>query len=167
MEPWRRLDEADAEEARLLLARCCGARAWVEGMMARRPFGDRATLLAAAREVWLALAPGDWREGFAHHPKIGDREALRQRFAATGHLSEREQAGVDSATDGVISALAGANRAYQERFGYIFIVCATGKSAGEMLAMLEERMRNDPGTEIRVAADEQARITEIRLLELH
>lgn len=135
-------------------------------MLGRRPFGGGETLLRAAREEWFALAPADWREAFAHHPKIGDRETLRRRFAATRHLSEKEQAGVDGASEDVLTALATANRTYEERFGYIFIVCATGRRADDMLAMLESRLLNDPETEIRIAAEEQARITELRLRQL-
>lgn len=135
-------------------------------MLARRPFGSRDGLLATAREEWFALSPADWREAFAHHPKIGDREALRRRFAATRHLSATEQSGVNTASVDVLSALAEGNRAYEERFGYIFIVCATGRSAEEMLAMLRTRLDNDFDTEIRIAAQEQAQITELRLSQL-
>src|SRR5829696_7853445 len=95
MEPWHRLDLAAADEARELLRRCCGAAAWVERMMGRRPFGSRAALLAAARDEWFALGRADWLEAFGHHPKIGDHESLRQRLATTAHLSEREQSGVE------------------------------------------------------------------------
>lgn len=163
MEPWRRLDDADAAEARRLLTTCCGASRWVERMLARRPFGDRETLLGAARREWFALSSADWREAFTHHPRIGDRE-LGRRFAATRHLSAQEQSGVDAASEEIIAALAAGNRAYEERFGYVFIVCATGKSAKEMLELLEQRMPNDAETELRIAATEQANITEIRLL---
>jgi 2-oxo-4-hydroxy-4-carboxy-5-ureidoimidazoline decarboxylase len=163
MEPWRRLDEAYPDAARTLLARCCGATRWVERMLVRRPFGNREGMHAAAREEWWALTPDDWREAFTHHPKIGDRDALRTRFAAIRALSEQEQSGVVEASDAVLDRLAAGNREYEERFGYIFIVCATGKSAGEMLRLLEERLGNDAAVEIRIAAEEQSRITAIRL----
>ncbi len=132
-------------------------------MLVRRPFGSRDALLACARAEWGALDDRDRREAFTHHPKIGDREALRQRFPSTHALSAREQAGVDGAPDAVLDALAEANRRYEERFGYIFIVCASGLSAGEMLAMLNARLDNDPGHEIQIAAGEQAKITALRL----
>jgi 2-oxo-4-hydroxy-4-carboxy-5-ureidoimidazoline decarboxylase len=164
MEPPLRLDTADVNEARALLQRCCGSTSWVEAMLARRPFGTRDILLADARDVWFTLDPADWLEAFNHHPKIGDRGALRARFAATRHLSEKEQAGVDSASDDTLNALAEANAEYEKKFGYIFIVCASGKTAGEMLEMLRERLNNDPDAEIRIAAEEQAKITELRLL---
>ncbi|HET7220621.1 MAG TPA: 2-oxo-4-hydroxy-4-carboxy-5-ureidoimidazoline decarboxylase, partial [Vicinamibacterales bacterium] len=103
------------------------------------------------------------REAFRHHPQIGDRDALRRRFPATHHLSEREQAGVAEAGSDILAALAADNQKYVDKFGYIFIVCAAGKSAGEMLALLRHRLDNDPRAEIRIAAEEQARITALRL----
>lgn len=166
MDASTRLDEADLDTARRRLTRCCGAARWVDGMLARRPFGDDDRLLTAAREVWFALDEADWREAFAHHPRIGDRDALRARFPLTAALSAREQAGVTGASDAVLDRLAEANRAYEARFGYIFIVCATGKSAEEMLALLRARLPNAPEVEIRIAAEEQARITALRLLSL-
>ena len=132
-------------------------------MLARRPFGSRDALLEAAREEWWALSPDDWLEAFSHHPRIGDRAALAARFPATHHLSAREQAAAVDATEDVLTALADANQAYVDRFGVIFIVCATGKSADEMLALLEARLPNDRATEIRTAAEEQAKITQLRL----
>jgi 2-oxo-4-hydroxy-4-carboxy-5-ureidoimidazoline decarboxylase len=132
-------------------------------MLLRRPFGGVPALLTAAREEWFALAPDDWRDAFAHHPKIGDLGALRARFAATAALAEREQAGVAGAPDAILEALAEGNRAYEQRFGFIFIVCAAGRSAGEMLDMLRARLRNDPRTELLIAAEEQAQITARRL----
>jgi 2-oxo-4-hydroxy-4-carboxy-5-ureidoimidazoline decarboxylase len=135
-------------------------------MVQRRPFGNMDRLLAAARDEWFGLTESDWREAFADHPKIGDRAALERRFAQTRHLSAKEQAGVDTAPEDVLADLAQANRLYEERFGYIFIVCATGRSADEMLRLLRQRLHNDPATEIRGAAEEQARITTLRLAGL-
>jgi 2-oxo-4-hydroxy-4-carboxy-5-ureidoimidazoline decarboxylase len=123
-------------------------------------------MLSAARQEWFSLSAVDWREAFGHHPKIGERDALGRRFAATAQLSEREQRGVAGASDDVLTALADDNRAYEAKFGYIFIVCATGRTADEMLAMLQQRLGNDPAHEIHIAAAEQARITELRLLGL-
>lgn len=136
-------------------------------MLALRPFGATDVLLSAARREWFALTPEDWKEAFAHHPKIGDRAALRARFPVTHHLSEREQAGMGTAPDQIIEALAQANAAYARRFGYIFIICATGKSAKEMLDLLTARLQNDPVMEVRIAAEEQAKITELRLKQLN
>jgi 2-oxo-4-hydroxy-4-carboxy-5-ureidoimidazoline decarboxylase len=166
MEPWKRLDSASPQEARRLLTTCCASSAWVERMLHRRPFGSADALVTAAREAWLNLTHTDWLEAFSHHPKIGDRASLATRFAATAYLSAQEQSGIDDATAQVLKDLAAGNRAYEEKFGYIFIVCATGKSAGEMLALLRERLRNNKETEIRVAAEEQGKITELRLERL-
>ena len=163
MEPWQQLDLASLPEARRLLTTCCGSSAWVERMLRRRPFGSEARLTTAAREAWADLTHTDWLEAFGHHPKIGDRASLAKRFAATAHLSAREQRGVEDATAQVLDDLAAGNRAYEDTFGYIFIVCASGKSAAEMLALLQQRLHNDAATEIRVAAEEQLRITELRL----
>jgi 2-oxo-4-hydroxy-4-carboxy-5-ureidoimidazoline decarboxylase len=160
------LDRASEADARAALSRCCGSTRWVERMLARRPFGTLALLRAAARTEWFALSPSDWREAFTHHPKIGDREALRRRFARTGDLSEREQSGVATATEEVLVELREANAAYEARFGFVFIVCATGLSALEMLGMLRRRFDNEPAEEIRIAAEEQAKITDLRLLGL-
>jgi 2-oxo-4-hydroxy-4-carboxy-5-ureidoimidazoline decarboxylase len=132
-------------------------------MIARRPFADGTASLEAARVEWFALGREDWLEAFSHHPKIGDVESLRGRFPATHELSTREQAAVLDASDSTLAALADANRAYEEKFGYIFIVCASDRTAEEMLAFLRARLSNDPGTEIRIAAEEQARITALRL----
>jgi 2-oxo-4-hydroxy-4-carboxy-5-ureidoimidazoline decarboxylase len=163
MAPWQRLDSASEADARALLARCCGSTRWIERLLARRPFGSQETLLSAARDDWFALDPSDWREAFSQHPKIGDRDALGTRFDATRSLSAREQAGVAGASDQVLDALAEGNADYERRFGFIFIVCASGKTAEEMLGLLRTRLGNDPGREIQIAAAEQAKITALRL----
>jgi len=163
MELWRTIDLEPDEEARRVLQRACGSTRWIERMIARRPFGSQPALLSAARQEWFALSKSDWLEAFSHHPKIGDTNALRQRFAATHDLSEREQAGVSGASEDTLATLAERNRAYEDRFGYIFIVCATGLTAEEMLARLESRIGNNPRVEIGIAAEEQAKITAIRL----
>ena len=166
MASWRRLDEASAAEARELLRTCCGSTRWVERMEARRPFGNQQALLSSAAEVWWSLGEDAWREAFAQHPKIGDRDALERRFATTARLSAVEQRGVEGARSEVLNALSEANHLYEETFGYIFIVCARGRSAEEMLALLRDRLPNDPAVELRVAAAEQAAITSLRLIEL-
>ena len=164
MDAWQDIDQAAPGEASRLLTRACGSSRWVDRMMVRRPFGSRDALLAAAQEEWNRLTENDWREAFTHHPKIGDRSALRERFPATHALSAREQAGVDGVGDAVLEALADGNRQYEERFGYIFIVCASGLTAAEMLEMLTARLENDPAREIQIAAAEQAKITALRLV---
>ena len=164
MERWRRIDGASDDEARELLRTCCGAAHWVDRMLARRPFITAAAALAAAREEWFALSPDDWREAFGQHPRIGDRESLRQKLEASRELSEREQSGAIGASDEVLTALLQANRDYEAKFGYIFIVCATGRTAEEMLAILRARLLNEPAVEIHIAAAEHARICDLRLL---
>jgi len=166
MEPWQRLDAATPEDARRLLLMCCGSTGWVEAMLARRPFGGTQALLEAADDVWRRQSEADWKEAFSHHPTIGERNLQQARFESTRHLSAAEQAGVADAADQVLADLADANRLYETRFGYVFIICATGRSAAEMLTALQSRLSNDPATELRVAAGEQARITAIRLSAL-
>ena len=166
MESSLRLDSASPDDAREMLRTCCGSSVWVERMMARRPFGNQDALLAAARDEWFGMSPQEWRDAFSHHPMIGDRAALERRFASTRHLSQQEQAGVTAARGQVLDALADGNRAYLEKFGYIFIVCAAGRSAEEMLGILRTRLKHDPAMEIRIAAAEHAAITERRLLGL-
>ena len=131
--------------------------------MARRPFANDAKLLFAARNEWFGLVESDWLEAFSHHPRIGDRAALEARFPNTHDLSSKEQASVGEAHEDVLSALAEANNAYYDKFGFIFIVCATGKTADEMLALLQTRLGNERAAELRIAAEEQARITALRL----
>ena len=159
----RELDTATDADARALLARACGSSRWVDRMMERRPFGNDARLLRTARIEWFGLTEADWLEAFSHHPQIGDRTSLATRFPATHDLSAKEQAGIGHAHDAVLSALAEANATYLDRFGFIFIVCATGKTAEEMLALLRARLPNSRATELRIAAEEQAKITALRL----
>jgi 2-oxo-4-hydroxy-4-carboxy-5-ureidoimidazoline decarboxylase len=163
MEPSRRLDLASRAEARALLFRCCGSTRWVDLMLERRPFATMDALLDGARLIWQSLGPDDWKEAFRHHPRIGDRRATDERFASIRTLSQHEQAGLADATTDEVEALVEGNRAYESRFGFVFLVCATGKPAAELLARLRERLANDPATELRIAAGEQAKITAIRL----
>jgi 2-oxo-4-hydroxy-4-carboxy-5-ureidoimidazoline decarboxylase len=161
------LNHAADDELGALLRRCCGAERWVLGMRALRPFSSEGALLEAADAVWGVLDARDYLEAFSQHPRIGDDVAqLRARFGDTASLASAEQASVREADEAVLHALRDANEAYYARFGYIFIVCATGKSAPEMLALLRARLRNDPERELGVAAAEQAAITKLRLRKL-
>jgi len=136
-------------------------------MLALRPFASTPQLLTAAREIWSRLDRGDYLEAFSHHPRIGaDLDELATRFASTAGLSTREQSGTRTADRATLLALHTDNQRYLERFGYIFIVCATGKSATEMLELLRARLTNDPAEELPIAAEEQAKITAIRLSQL-
>lgn len=134
--------------------------------MAYFPADDLVELLEDAEEMWYACSKEDWKEAFTHHPKIGDVESLTKKFASTGEWASGEQSGVNVAAKETIEALAEGNRLYEEKFGYIFIVCATGKSAEEMLGLLKSRLSNSPNEEIQIAADEQNMITKLRLEKL-
>lgn len=161
------IDVMSPEEAHEALTRCCGAERWVRGMLERRPFGDAGALMRAADEVWASMEEADLLEAFAHHPRIGaDMDELKRRFASTSAWASGEQAAARGASEETLRALRDGNLAYEARFGFIFIVCATGKSAEEMLALLRARIDNDRADELRVAAGEQARITRIRLAKL-
>ncbi|MET0790326.1 MAG: 2-oxo-4-hydroxy-4-carboxy-5-ureidoimidazoline decarboxylase [Polyangiaceae bacterium] len=161
------LDSLPEAEARQLLARCCGASRWVESMLGARPFRSPQALLAQADAVWVGLEGTDYLEAFSHHPEIGaDLAELRKKFASTAELSLGEQAGAANASEAVLLALRSGNQAYRERFGYSFIVCATGKSAAEMLSLLEQRLANPAESELHNAAAEQAKITRLRLEKL-
>jgi 2-oxo-4-hydroxy-4-carboxy-5-ureidoimidazoline decarboxylase len=160
------LNALPIDRAREAFARCCGATVWVDAMCAARPFADRAALLEHADMAARALGREDWLDAFAHHPRIGDVEALRRRFATTAAWARDEQRGAASASEQVLTALADGNRTYERRFGYIFIVCAAGKSADEMLEILESRLGNDPARELAIASAEQRAITRSRLEKL-
>jgi len=152
MTPLDHLNAQPEPEARKALERCCGATRWIGPMVTRRPF--------------LNEVAEDILEAFRHHPRIGNLEGLRKKFTTTATWASGEQAGVRQAPEAVLERLAEGNRLYEEKFGHIFIVCATGRSADEMLAILEGRLPNDPEQELRIAAEEQAKITRIRLEKL-
>lgn len=135
--------------------------------MENYPFASHAVIMAEAENAWYgACDEKDWLEAFTHHPKIGDTKSLKEKFASTSHLAGKEQAGVEDASDEIIEKLAQANRAYEDQFGFIFIVCATGKSAGEMLRLMEDRLENSREEELLVAMGEQHKITVLRLKKL-
>ena len=148
------------------LATCCGATAWVTALNGQFPFSAAPALYEAAERTWHNLTEADWREAFTHHPKIGNVRALKEKFASTATWAAGEQGAVQQASQATLEALAAGNAAYERKFGYIFIVCATGKSAAEMLALLQARLPNDPSQEIHVAMAEQANITRLRLEKL-
>ena len=158
------LPESDLADA---LRKCCGSTTWVDNMLAIFPVADEKTLMEGANNVWNKLSEFDWREAFTHHPKIGgDVAALREKFASTSTWAEGEQAAVRQASQVILEALAAGNAEYEQKFGYIFIVCATGKSAEEMLALLQARLPNKPEDELKIAGGEQDKITHIRLEKL-
>lgn len=158
-----RLNGLSAAEARAELLRCCGASRWAERMTGARPFASEAALFEAADRLWGALGEADWYEAFAAHPRIGSKRDVASAPAGTKAWAAGEQKGTDGASADLLADLAAANRAYEERFGFIFLICATGKSAGEMLAACRERLAHERADEVRIAAEEQRKITRLRL----
>ncbi len=160
------LNGIPAPEAAERLRSCCGSGRWVESMLRRRPFENVEALLAAADDAWRGTGPADWDEAFAHHPRIGERHAAAPVSAAARAWSAGEQGAATGADRATRAALAEANQAYERRFGRIYLVCAAGRSAEDLLADIETRMRNDPERERAVAVDEQRKITRLRLRAL-
>jgi OHCU decarboxylase len=160
LEHWNELprDEAVAE-----LLHCCGSRAWAETVADARPFASTEALLDTADAAWRALAAEDWLEAFRAHPRIGERTAAAQRGA---EWSAQEQANVLAAGGEALAELAALNRLYEQRFGHIFIICASGLGPDEVLEALRWRVDNDPAEELHIAAEEQRKITRIRLERL-
>lgn len=161
-----RLNRLPRDEAERELLTCCGSRRWAARMAESRPFATLDEALARADDVWWALDPADWLEAFRSHPRIGERTAEAGQSEREAGWSRGEQAGVDSAAADTRRALAEGNAEYERRFGHIFIVCASGLSAEEMLERLERRLGNDAETEMRVAAEEQRRIAGMRLRKM-
>ena len=151
------------EEAAKEILPCCGSKAWAHGMASRRPISDEAALLAASDEVWRELPESDWMEAFRSHPRIGESRSPASAFARSAAWSGEEQQNIGAASEDIKTALAEGNRAYEQRFHRIFIVCATGKSAQEILEILRRRLGNDEATELHEAAEEQRQIAQLRL----
>ena len=151
-------------QAESVLVDCCGSSRWAASVAAQRPYPDKEALYKAADAVWWKLGRTDWLEAFSHHPQIGDNPASGSD--SSRKWAEGEQSGARAATDDVKARLARANRAYFDKFGYIYIVCATGKTAEGMLAILNQRLQNDEAGELSVAAEQQRLITRIRLDKL-
>ena len=141
-----------------MLRRCCSSTRWVDRMVAGVPYASDASLFAAAERVWWDLEQEDWLEAFRAHPRIGER--------GPDAWSRGEQAGVDAAAAETRRHLAQGNQAYERRFGHVYLVCATGRDATELLSDLGSRLRNDATSELRIAAAEQAKITRLRLEKL-
>ena len=142
---------------------CCASERWANGMALARPFKTQEHLLEVADKLWATCNREDFYQAFGAHPRIGNINSLKQKYADTQHMASNEQAGVNDATDEILQALAQSNQTYEEKFGYIFIVCATGKSAREMLDILQSRLPNSLTDELPIAAAEQHKITRIRL----
>jgi OHCU decarboxylase len=160
------LNNLSEEEAFNELLKCCGSQNWAWQMVSSRPLRSFEELIQKADAVWWTLDRDAWLEAFRSHPKIGESKASAKVSTQSEGWSGQEQAGIHHAATQTLAELAKLNREYEEKFGFIFIVCATGKSSDEMLAILKSRIGNDLETELPVAACEQAKITEIRLGKL-
>jgi OHCU decarboxylase len=158
-----RWNELSADEAAREVLDCCGSAKWARELAARRPLKNESTIVAASDEIWNRLPAEDWLEAFSKHPRIGERKAPRQASTQSAEWSEQEQKQATSGEESVQTALAKGNSEYESKFGRVFIVCATGKTAAEMLNILQRRMRNDEVTELKEAAEEQRKITNLRL----
>lgn len=160
------LNELSDNAAISELLKCCGSTRWATEVAKLRPFASPAELYEAANTVWWSLDREEWLEAFRSHPKIGERKAEVQNTAQAQKWSQQEQSAVQKSTQETIDSLARLNGEYEKKFGYIYIVCASAKSAAEMLGILQERLGNTPINELPIAAAEQARITELRLAKL-
>ena len=155
------LNNMDQRELKELLYQCCGSRGWSKMMLTHFPTEDLVELIENAEEAWNECSEEEWKEAFSQHHRIGDLETLKARFE--GNAAGEEQASVKSASRETLEELARANEEYEKKFGYIFIVCASGKSPEELLELMKSRMNNPPAIEMRIAADEQMKITRLRL----
>jgi 2-oxo-4-hydroxy-4-carboxy-5-ureidoimidazoline decarboxylase len=157
---WNGLPQEEAERE---ILSCCGSRTWAALMATRRPIHDEASLLAASDIAWQNLSEADWLEAFRSHPRIGEAHAEKTVAAQSAEWSAQEQQNAAAADEALKMALKWGNREYERKFGRIFIVCATGKSAGEILEILRLRLHNEEAMELQQAAEEQRKIMHIRL----
>jgi allantoicase len=161
-----RFNRLPHQRALRALLDCCGSKKWAQQMAARRPFAGESELFEVADKTWSALAREDWLEAFLHHPPIGEKRANAKQSATASRWSAKEQSSAQKAAPEVLEALTAQNRSYAEKFGYVFLICATGKSSEEILRALRQRLPNDRDSELRIAAEEQRRITRLRLEKL-
>ena len=158
----KRFNELSGQDAETLLLTLCGSSRWANALAARRPFTDAEHLQHAAGNLWFYLDEADWLEAFAQHPRIGEHVAAAEPASFQAH-SGAEQAGVLLSLNGSAAALTQGNQAYEQRFGFLYIVCASGRTAPELLAVLEQRLQNDRRTELHEAARQQGMITALRI----
>ena len=156
-------NELDPKQANGIFLQCCGSHQWVDAVCKDMPFSDATHMHRVIDGAFNAMAKKDWLEAFAHHPMIGDVKSIREKFASTAHLASNEQSGALGADEKIYTELADYNKRYFAKFGFIFIIFATGKSADTMLSSLKKRFSNDTDTEIKNAAAEQRKITWLRL----
>lgn len=148
------------------LFKCCGCTNWVQQLSQKFPFASIEEVKAESDKIWFSCNKEHWLEAFSHHPKIGDVKSLERKFASNAQWASGEQASINSASQIVLKELKELNDAYELKFGYIFIVCATGKSAEEMLVLLKQRLQNNAAGEMKIAAIEQNKITHLRIEKL-
>ena len=160
------LNSLTDEEATKELLQCCGSKRWASATATGRPYDTLEILLATADDIWWSLNPNDWIEAFRSHPKIGEKKAADKVSAQSQQWSGQEQSGVANASNTTIDSLADLNREYEQKFGFIFIICATGKTSDEIVAALRERLPHEPAAELPIAAAEQSKITALRLKKL-
>ncbi len=151
------------EEAAREILPCCGSRTWAASMSSKRPIQDEASLVATSDVIWRSLGEPDWLEAFRSHPRIGESHAEKDAPALSSAWSAQEQQKAAAADEALKMALKWGNREYEQKFGRIFIVCATGKSADEILEILRRRLHNDEATELQEVVEEQRQIMRIRL----
>lgn len=160
------LNRLPSKEAEAEFLKCCGSTEWATEMQEARPFPSIDDLVGTADRLWWSLSGADWLEAFRAHPKIGEKKAATKQSEQAASWSAQEQSQAQQAADETKAAIAEGNRLYEYRFGFIFIICASGKSAPEILRALNERLENDTETELRCAAEEQRKITQLRLAKL-
>ena len=164
--PLLTLNSLSPARAEAEFLKCCGSKNWAQRIVAARPFESLDDLISEAHRIWWSLNPQEWLEAFHSHPKIGEKKAAALTAAEAQQWSEDEQSSINNSAPATLDELADLNRAYEQRFGYIFIVCASGKSSEEMLGILRARLDNAADQELHIAAREQAKITELRLKKL-
>jgi OHCU decarboxylase len=160
------LNSLSSSEATRELLHCCGSKRWAEAIAKGRPYSNIESLIERANDVWWSLDPGDWLEAFRSHPRIGEKKAAESASAQSRQWSGQEQAGVSNTSRETVDTLSALNQAYEQKFGFIFIICATGKTSDEMLSALRDRLGHDTAVELPIAAGEQNKITDLRLKKL-
>ena len=161
-----KINNADNEELYRIFEHCCCAPSWIKKMIHARPFANKAELIHTSEKAFSTLTEADYLTAFEGHPQIGNLETLAKKYANTSTTASHEQSGMSTAEKSVLKSMQSLNIEYLARFGFIFIVCASGKSAQEMLELIEGRINNDRQSELMIAGNEQAKITQIRLEQL-
>ena len=162
----RRLNQLSADLAEAEFLKCCGSTRWAKLMTEARPFANFEEVSSKADEIWVSLGEDDWFEAFRAHPKIGEGKAAAAQSQQAANWSAQEQSQAQQAAEETKAAIAEGNRIYADQFGFIFIICAPGKSAEQILSSLKARLTNDLETELLIAAKEQQKITQLRLKKL-